>query len=118
MKKTIKQWCIEYGINWLGQGKLSHIQYDWKIVLSKGTTAIFSSSVKGMIPEVIKINEKNILLFPNVNSSHRSGKISRSAFLNIIDWVNECLSGNIREYKSQNQGMDLTGKTQFDPVKV
>ena len=114
MKKTIKQWCTEYGINWLGQGKLSHIQYDWKIVFSKGTTAIFSSSIKGMIPEVIKINDRSILLFPNVNSSQRSGKISRSAFMDIIDWVNECLSGNIRAYKSQNQGMDFTGKTPVD----
>jgi hypothetical protein len=61
MKKTIKQWCQQYDIDWYGQGTLGPIWYDWKLV------------------------------FPNINSKKNNGKISENHYLEIIRWVNETL---------------------------
>jgi hypothetical protein len=103
MKKTIKQWCGVYQINWLGQGNLSDIRYDWKLVRGKGKVAIFSSSVKGAVPEVRRVNDRDILLFPNVNRSKSSGKISETAFREVLDWVDQCLDGNLCEFKRRSE---------------
>ena len=91
MKKTIKGWCKQYDINWYGQGTFMSIRYDWKIVLSPGRSAIFSSIVKSDLPELHKTKRSNILIFPNVNSKRNSGKISEDRFLEIIRLVNEAL---------------------------
>ena len=103
MKKTIKQWCSQYQINWLGQGNLGQIRYDWKLVRGKGKVAIFSSTIKGSMPEFHTVNDRKILLFPNINRSKNNGMISEAAFLNLIEWVDKCLDGNLCEYTSQNQ---------------
>ena len=118
MKKTIKQWCGQYQINWLGQGNLSHIRYDWKLVRGKGKIAIFSSTIKGSMPEFHSVNDRKILLFPNINRSKNNGMISEVAFLNLIDWVDKCLDGNLCEYTSQNQRVDPTVKTPVESGKV
>ena len=91
MKKTIKQWCQQYDIDWYGQGTLGPIWYDWKLVLAPGRSAIFSSMVKSDIPEVHKTKRRSFLVFPNINSKKNNGKISEDPFLEIIHWVNETL---------------------------
>lgn len=96
MKMTIKQRCVARGIHWLGQGKTGTIRYDWKLVLGKGRTALFSSTVKGDLPEVRRVGERDLLVFPNVNGPKNQGKISEAAFQRIIDWVQDCLDGNLR----------------------
>ena len=103
MKRTIKQWCAEHKVNWLGQGSLSHISYDWKLVLGKGRSAIFSSTVDGSRPKLQTINQREIPVFPNVNQSRNNGKISEAAFLRILGWVEDCLDGNLRELESPSQ---------------
>ena len=108
MKKTIKQWCHQYEINWLGQGSLSSIRYDWKLILGKGRVAIFSSIVTGATPEIHTINDRQVLIFPNVNKPNNNGKLGETAFLNILDWVNKCLDGNLCEYYSQNKSLNRT----------
>ena len=108
MKKTIKQWCKEHEINWLGQGNISNIRYDWKLVLGKGRVAIFLSSVTDLTPEIHTIKDREILLFPNINKSKNNGKISESAFQNLLAWVDECLNGNLSAYGSQNKVIEAT----------
>ena len=108
MKRTIKQWCGEHKVNWLGQGSRSHISYDWKLVLRKGRSAIFSSAVESSRPEVQTVNQREIFVFPNVNCSRDNGKISETAFLRILSWVEDCLDGNVRELESSNQPSDGT----------
>lgn len=109
MKRTIKQWCAEQGINWLGQGSSGGITYDWKLVLGKGRTAIFSTIIEGELPEFRLIGKRNVLVFPNVNRPKNSGKISKAAFLRIVNWVEDCLAGNIRELKAFNQALGDIG---------
>ncbi len=94
MKKTIKGWCKQYDINWYGQGSFGPVRYDWKLVLSQGKSAIFSSMVESNIPESLKTTGRSILVFPNVNSKKNNGKISEERFLEIIHWVNEALHTN------------------------
>lgn len=105
MKMTIKQWCAEQGINWLGQGAIGAIRYDWKLVLGKGRTAIFSSTVEGGLPEVRRIGKRDILVFPNVNRPRNGGKISRGAFQRIITWVENCLDGNLHILEASNKSI-------------
>ena len=97
MKRTIKQWCKETDIGWLGQGATGGIPYYRRLVLGKGRTAIFSSAVKGPLPESRTIGKREIIVFPNVNRARNGGKISESAFRRLIAWVEDCLAGNIRE---------------------
>jgi hypothetical protein len=103
MKRTIKQWCKEHNVGWLGQGTTGSISYDWKLVLGKGRTAIFSSTVKGPLPEQKPVGSREVLIFPNVNSSKNGGKISEFAFLRLIAWVEDCLTGNIRGIQAPNK---------------
>ncbi len=117
MKKTIKQWCKQYEINWLGQGSMGEIRYDWKLVLGKGRTAIFSSSVQGAMPEIHTINGREVLVFPNVNKPRNGGKISDSAFHSIIDWVNTSLDGNQCEY-APHKAIEPTVKTSVESGDV
>jgi len=98
----MKQWCMHYNINWLSQGSIGKIRYDWKIVIEKGKSAIFSSIIDGNIPVAHKINKREILIFPNLNKPKNNGKISETKFRSIIDWVNTCLDGNICEYGDHN----------------
>ena len=91
MKKTIKQWSVECGINWYGQGKISTIVYDWKLVFGLGRSAYFSSAIKSAEPELRRINGKMIYVFPNVNRSKNHGKISEERFHRLIDWVQQNL---------------------------
>ncbi len=109
MKRTIKQWCMEEGVNWLGQGSSGGIRYDWKLVLGKGRTAMFSSIIEGDLPETRRIGKRDVLVFPNVNHPRDGGKIGRAAFLRIIQWVEDCLAGNIRELKTPNQASENIG---------
>jgi hypothetical protein len=102
MKRTIKQWCREHDIGWLGQGATGGTRYDWKLVLGKGRTAIFASTVIGSLPESQRIGKRDVVLFPNVNKASKGGKISEAAFLRIIAWVEECLAGNLRELEAAN----------------
>ena len=106
MKKTIKQWCAEHGVNWLGQGSIGEIRYDWKLVLGKGRTAVFTTTVEGDLPETRRIGKRDVLLFPNVNRPKDGGKISKPAFLRIINWVENCLEGNVRELKAPNTNLN------------
>ena len=94
-QNTIKQWCSEHDINWYGQGSLGEIRYDWKLAFGHGRSAFFSSGVSSATPVVQELNGKQILLFPNVNTSRKIGKISEAAFLRIIDWVQRCLDGDV-----------------------
>jgi len=103
MKRTIKQWCVEQGVNWLGQGSSGGIRYDWKLVLGKGRTAIFSTVIEGELPETRRIGKRDVLVFPNVNRPKDGGKISKTAFLRIINWVEDCLDGNVRKLKTPNK---------------
>jgi len=98
MKKTIKQWCIECGINWYGQGNVSMIVYDWKLAFGAGKSAIFSSMIDTKMPKIHTINGKEIYVFPNVNPSKNNGKISKDRFNRMIDWVQQCLEGNISDF--------------------
>jgi len=41
MKRTIKQWCADQGVNWLGQGAIGGIRYDWKLVLGEPEVTAF-----------------------------------------------------------------------------
>ena len=108
MKNTIKQWCKEYEINWLGQGQNGSVRYDWKLVLGKGRTAIFASTVKGPQPELHRVGKREILVFPNVNRSKGGGKITKSAFLRILNWLDDCLNGDIHELRPANKKMQDT----------
>ena len=103
MKQTIKQWCAELGANWLGQGSSGGIRYDWKLVLGKGRTAMFSTIVEGDLPETRRIGKRDVLVFPNVNRPRDGGKISKTAFLRIINWVDDCLDGNVRKLEAPNK---------------
>lgn len=94
-QRTIKQWCAEYGMNWYGQGRIGAIRYDWKLILEKGHSAIFSSAVGSSEPEAHDIDERVVLIFPNPNSPVKQGKISRAKFLRIIHWVKQCLLGKV-----------------------
>jgi hypothetical protein len=100
MKRTIKQWCKEFDYGWLGQGVIGSIRYDWKLVLGKGRTAIFSSEVKGLLPQQKPVGMREVLVFPNINQPNRGGKISESGFRRIVSWVEDCLAGNIRELEA------------------
>jgi len=102
MKRTIKQWCKEHGFDWLGRGSSGGIRYDWKLVLRKGRTAIFASIIRGELPETRRIGKRDVLIFPNVNRPQRGGKISKTAFLQIINWVEDCLDGNVRKLNAPN----------------
>ncbi len=103
MKKTIKQWCREHEVNWLGQGQTGPVRYDWKLILGKGRTALFASTVKGPQPELHRVGKREMLVFPNVNRPKDGGKITGPAFLRILDWVDDCLNGDIRELTSANK---------------
>ncbi|MHA1451073.1 MAG: hypothetical protein ACTSP4_16855 [Candidatus Hodarchaeales archaeon] len=94
MKRTIKGWCKQYGIDWYGQGNFGSIRYDWKLVLAPGRSAIFSSMIKTDKPEIHIINRRNVLVFPNVNSKKNSGKISEARFIEIMSCVNEAMDAN------------------------
>lgn len=98
MKKTIKQWCTHYQIHWYSQGKIGDLNYDWKLVLGKGKTAIFSTQITDNLPKFKQIGQKERLIFPNINRSKNNGKISEVAFKNIIQWVSDALDGNIADY--------------------
>ena len=108
MKRTIKQWCVEHDVGWLGQGTSGGIKYDWKLVLGKDRTAIFSTMVEGKLPEPRRIGKRYVLIFPNVNRSRGNGKISKTAFLGIIKWVEDCLSGNMLKPEVSNQTKSAT----------
>lgn len=103
MKRTIKQWCGEHCVNWLGQGSTGGFRYDWKLVLAKGRTAIFSTAIEGDLPETRRLGKRDVLVFPNVNRAKDGGKISKAAFLRIINWVEDCLSGNLRRLETPDQ---------------
>jgi hypothetical protein len=103
MRQTIKQWCREHDVGWLGQGATGGTRYDWKLVLGKGRTAIFASTVSGSLPEPQRIGKRDVLIFPNVNPENRGGKISEAAFLRIIAWVEDCLAGNVRALEAPNK---------------
>jgi hypothetical protein len=94
-KKTIKQWCAEYEMHWYGQGRIGTISYDWKMTLGQGRTAVFSSAIESSEPETHQTNNRTVLVFPNPNSPRNQGKISRTKFLRITDWVEQCIMGNI-----------------------
>lgn len=117
MKRTIKQWCIEHGVGWLGQGSTGNIRYDWKLVLGKGRTAVFSTTVDGDLPQTRRLGERDILVFPNVNRSKDGGKITEAAFLRIIKWVDDCLDGNLSKLEAPNPEFYRNRrKNQFAPV--
>lgn len=97
MKRTIKQWCKEYEVGWLGQGTIGTLRYDWKLVLGKGRTAIFSSTVKGPLPELLPVTKREVLVFPNVNPPNDNGKTSRHESLRMLAWVEDCLEGRVRQ---------------------
>ena len=103
MKRTIKQWCAEQGVNWLGQGSTGGIRYDWKLVLGKGRTALFATIVEGELPEPRRIGKRDVLVFPNVNRPRGGGKISKAAFLRIVSWVEDCQDGNIRKLEAPSR---------------
>ena len=114
-KRTIKQWCAENGVSWLGQGSTGGVRYDWKLVLGKGRTAIFSTMVEGGLPETRRIGKRDVLVFPNVNRPRDGGKISKAAFFRIINWVQDCLDGNIRKPEAPNKpGGGDSGKAAAD----
>jgi hypothetical protein len=117
MTRTIKQWCAEHGVNWLGQGSIGGIRYDWKLVLGKGRTAIFSTTVEGGVPESRRVGKRDVLVFPNPNRPRDGGKISKTAFLRIINWVEDCLAGNIRELKAPNQSSEDIGADAPNPQR-
>lgn len=94
-RKTIKQWSAEYDLNWFGQGKMSRIRYDWKLVVEKGSGALFSTSVASPEPETHLINGRPVLLFPNPNSPRNQGKVSRTKFLRIVAWIKQCQQGDL-----------------------
>ena len=102
-QKTIKQWCVEYGMDWYGQGRIGTISYDWKMILGRGRSAIFSSAIESSEPEAHQINGRPILVFPNPNSPRNQGKISRMKFLRIIDWIEQCLVGSINAEAGADQ---------------
>lgn len=94
MKRTIKGWCKQNGIDWYGQGNFGTVRYDWKLVLAPERAAMFSSMIRNGKPEIYHINRRSVLIFPNVNSEKNSGKISEARFIEIINWVNEALDEN------------------------
>ncbi len=106
MKRTIKQWCGEHGVNWLGQGSIGSLRYDWKLVLGKGRTAIFSTTVEGDLPETRRVGKRDVLFFPNVNRPKDGGRISKSAFLRLINWVEDCLDGNMHKLEAPNTNLE------------
>jgi len=110
MKKTIKQWCKEHEVNWLGQGQTGPVRYDWKLVLGKGRAALFACTVKGPQPELHRVGKREVLVFPNVNRPKDGGKITESAFLCILNWVDDCLNGDIRELTSANNHLNATSE--------
>jgi len=50
------------------------------------------------MPKIHTINGKEIYVFPNVNPSKNNGKISKDRFNRMIDWVQQCLEGNISDF--------------------
>jgi hypothetical protein len=99
MKRTIKQWCADFDINWYGQGKISTLNYDWKLAFGKGRMAVFSSAVKTPKPETHDVNGRTILVFPNLNSAKDNGKISEDRFKHSGHWVEQCLEGNVSDFR-------------------
>lgn len=63
MKRTIKGWCKQYGIDWYGQGTFESVRYEWKLVLAPGKTAMFSSMVKTENPDIYNINRRSVHIF-------------------------------------------------------
>lgn len=117
MKRTVKQWCGEHGVGWLGQGCTGGIRYDWKLVLGKGRTAIFSTTGASGLPEPRRVGKRDVLVFPNPNRPKAGGKISETAFLQIIRWAEDCLAGNIRELKAPNQASQAIGAAAPQPER-
>lgn len=86
-------------------------------MLGKGRTAIFSSTVKGPLPEPKPVGAREVLIFPNVNPSKNGGKISELAFLRLIDWIEDCLAANIRGIQAPNQVPEDTARKLADPQR-
>ena len=119
-QRTIKQWCSKHKINWYGQGSLGGIRYDWKLAFGHGRSAFFSSGVSSATPAVQDLNGRPILVFPNVNTSRRNGKISEAAFLRIIDWVQRCLNGEVsdlEQHESPSKALDANACPQGLRIK-
>ena len=82
-------------MDWYGQGRIGTIGYDWKMILDKGRSAIFSSVIESSEPEAHQIKGRLVLVFPNPNSPRNHGKISRAKFFRIIEWIEQCLIGDV-----------------------
>jgi len=95
MQRTIKQWCIARHLNWYGQGLIGEYQYDWAVVLGEGRKAIFSSINTGKVPRSYPLRNRQVVIFPNINSSSTGGKLSEERFDRIIAWAEACLAGRI-----------------------
>ncbi len=78
---------------------------------------MFSTIVEGELPEARRIGKRDVLVFPNVNRPRDGGKISKAAFIRIINWVEDCLAGNIRELKTPNKASEDIGASAPNPQR-
>lgn len=103
MKKTVKQWCLEYGFDWYGPGVQGDTRYDYKIVYRRkdGSTCVgFFASAHGpsQSPSYGKTRRGDFLLFPVFRQVVGQKEISRRKFELVSEWVQDCLVGEVSDF--------------------
>ena len=116
MKKTVKQWCKEYGFDWYGPGVKCEHQYDYKILYrsSEGSSVVAHfSATYGSEKKPINGKKKkgDFLLVPVYSQVTGDKEMSRRKFKSASNWVQDCLSGNISEYSKKDNHLPEAPET-------
>lgn len=107
MKKTVKQWCKEYGFDWYGPGVVGEHRYNYKILYrtaSGSSTVGYFATAHGSSKKPIHGKKRRgaLLLFPVYSQVVGDKEMSRSKFESVSNWVQTCLSGKLSEYSNEN----------------
>jgi hypothetical protein len=107
MKKTVKQWCKQYGFDWYGSGIMGEHRYDYKILYrstSGSSTVAHFATAHGVSTKPIlgKKRHGEFLLFPVYSQVIGDKEMSRSKFESVSTWVQQCLAGDCSEYSKES----------------
>ena len=104
MKKTVKQWCLEFGFDWYGPGVHGETKYDYKIFYRNEhgeTTCVgFFATAHGPSgsPRHGKKKSGEFLVFPVYRQVIGQKEMSRHKFKMVTGWVQDCLLRKISDY--------------------
>jgi hypothetical protein len=105
MKKTVKQWCSEFGYTWFGNGVHGNSRYSYKIIFEKGESAFFAANHQNpMAPKVAVTKNSTFLVFPVFSQLFGKKEISRTQFVSAISWVKACKENGSTPYGAQQNG--------------